>query len=159
MAIINMIMSKIINLPLACFFEITLIFLLGLMYNHAKIARRFIPAANTKNELAVPVEPAKKGMVICAIKNGKIIALKAEPMFPTIFIVAETVPDLSPPMSIHNDQLGEMVISTPNTATEKSKTNEIGDNSSALVMDKSPRPDNEKPKIAGSFLERVGSPF
>ncbi len=154
----NIIDKKAINLIRACFCEMTLIFLSGLINNHAKIASMFIAAANTKNELAVPVVSAKNGMVTLAIKNGNIIALKAEPIFPTIFIVAETVPDLSPPMSMHNDQLGEIVISTPNTATEKRKTKDSGDNSVIRVMANKPTTATEKPIIAGSFLDITGKP-
>lgn len=99
----------------------------GDTYNHAPMANTFIPAANRKNDLAVPVEIPSDGMPTCATKNGKMMALTADPMLPTMFIVAETVPDLSPPMSMQTDQLGEIVISTPKTATEKSSTKDNAD--------------------------------
>ena len=127
----------------------------GFKSNQAPAASKFINAEKTKKELAVPVSGTRNGMVTTLIKNGKIIALNADPMFPSMFMVAETIPELSPPMSIQSDQLGEMVISTPNTATEKSRVKTRGEWPGRRVMINNPAVAIRNPAIAGIFRERV----
>ena len=39
------------------------------------------------------------------------MALKAEPKLPNMFIAPDTAPELLPPMSIQNDQLGLLLLS------------------------------------------------
>ena len=101
------------------------------------------------------VSGTRNGMVTTLIKNGKIMALNADPMFPSMFMVAETIPELSPPMSMQSDQLGEMVISTPNTATEKSRVKARGEWPCRRVMINNPAVAIRNPATAGIFRERV----
>ena len=110
----------------------------------------FIMAANTKNELAVPVCSAMPGMVTLATKNGKATALTAAPMLPTIFMAADTAPEREPPMSMQNAQLGLSVISTPKVAREKQAMNTQTELASAVCVHSSrPRAPSEYPIIAG----------
>lgn len=135
------------------------ILLPGRISNHATTARVFINAAKMKNEFAVPVALTRCGMVTELTKNGKIIAPVAEPIFPSMFIAAETVPEFSPPISMHNDQLGEMVISTPKKATENNSVNSRADVCGISVIRTNPKVARVNPAIAGIFRERIIHPL
>ena len=88
----------------------------GFIKHHVTIATKLRPAASIKKVLALPVSSFNK--------IGNMIALIAAPILPTIFIEPETAPELIPPISLQNAQLGLSVISTPNVARPKQKTNQ-----------------------------------
>jgi hypothetical protein len=127
----------------------------GRIINQAAIANRLTAAEKTKKEFAVPVSGTIIGIVMLLMKNGKIIALKAEPIFPSIFIVAETTPEFAPPISMQSDQLGAMVISTPNTAIENIRVKARAEFPGRRVIIISPATETANPAIAGIFLERI----
>ena len=127
----------------------------GLIRNQDITAIRFMTAAKMKNEFAVPVSGTRNGMVTLLIKNGNIIAPKADPIFPSIFMVAETTPEFSPPISMHNDQLGAIVISTPKTAIENIRVNASAEFPGRSVIRTRPIADRINPAIAGILRERI----
>ena len=81
-------------------------------------------------------------------RYGKAIAVTKEPIFPAIFMAAETVPEYDLPMSMQNDQEGLSVMSAPKTATDKDIT-EIK-RLSEIKIPPIPITTNTNPIIAGT---------
>jgi hypothetical protein len=125
----------------------------GFMNIHEHIPRIFRTAARMKNEFPEPAFSAKIGIVTLAMKNGKIIALVAEPTLPSMFIVPETAPELLPPISIQNVQLGAIVISTPKTAIPKQVIKAKAEMFVIRVHKMSPVAARANPTIAGILLD------
>ena len=90
---------------------------------------------------------------------GNARAVIKEPRFPAIFIVPDTAPDLRPPISMQNVQLGAMVISTPNMAMLKVRIKANGVESAIWVLSTRPTTPMEKPMTAGTRREATRYPL
>ena len=113
-----------------------------------KRASMFSPAPTKKNGATEPVR---------ALRYGKASAVKKDPRLPAMFIVPDTAPEFSFPISTHTDHDGLNVISAPKTANERKKTAKL--TLSIYTPATKPIEANAKPIIAGNFLEIEDSFF